>query len=349
MAGNAARSAETDDKDGAYGSMDDILRSIRDILGDDMAEPSSEPRFPAPAQTANHVDNARAAEPAEKPKRDTPLAFLQRRRDRNEHRGEPAPAPNAPRPTLEERLARHRQKAEAEREALRRLTDREVGGATSDAATGDRVTAAQEPDEAFFADDAPRPKLALPDLEPEVIDYTGTAKAPPAEAAEPPVGHVPESAFEPATVAAGSEMSTAAPAVDAEPVPSALAPAPATIAPLDEALAEPVDPLEAAIEELAAVEMEPVLRGTIDRSTRDDASGDTTTADRSVEVIAAPSRPADAAEELRALMAERPEAFSAALTDLMRPLVAEWLDDNLPSVVERVVREEIERVSRGPR
>ncbi len=33
--------------------------------------------------------------------------------------------------------------------------------------------------------------------------------------------------------------------------------------------------------------------------------------------------------------------------DLMRPMLKTWLDDNLPPLVERLVREEIERVSRG--
>jgi uncharacterized protein len=33
--------------------------------------------------------------------------------------------------------------------------------------------------------------------------------------------------------------------------------------------------------------------------------------------------------------------------EMLRPLLKSWLDDNLPSVVERMVRAEIERVSRG--
>jgi uncharacterized protein len=33
--------------------------------------------------------------------------------------------------------------------------------------------------------------------------------------------------------------------------------------------------------------------------------------------------------------------------DMMRPMLKSWLDDNLPGLVERVVRAEIERVSRG--
>ncbi len=35
--------------------------------------------------------------------------------------------------------------------------------------------------------------------------------------------------------------------------------------------------------------------------------------------------------------------------DMMRPMLKDWLDDNLPPLVERLVREEIHRVSRGRR
>ncbi|WKC24676.1 PopZ family protein [Rhizobium sp. SSA_523] len=35
--------------------------------------------------------------------------------------------------------------------------------------------------------------------------------------------------------------------------------------------------------------------------------------------------------------------------EMLKPMLREWLDDNLPTLVERMVREEIERVARGPR
>lgn len=35
--------------------------------------------------------------------------------------------------------------------------------------------------------------------------------------------------------------------------------------------------------------------------------------------------------------------------DMMRPMLKQWLDDNLPVIVERLVRAEIERVARGGR
>lgn len=41
------------------------------------------------------------------------------------------------------------------------------------------------------------------------------------------------------------------------------------------------------------------------------------------------------------------QAMESVARDLLRPMLKEWLDDNLPSLVERLVRAEIERVSRG--
>ena len=35
--------------------------------------------------------------------------------------------------------------------------------------------------------------------------------------------------------------------------------------------------------------------------------------------------------------------------DLLRPMLRTWLDDNLPVIVEKLVRNEIERVARGGR
>ena len=35
--------------------------------------------------------------------------------------------------------------------------------------------------------------------------------------------------------------------------------------------------------------------------------------------------------------------------EMLRPMLKSWLDDNLPGLVERIVKSEIERVSRGGR
>ena len=51
-------------------------------------------------------------------------------------------------------------------------------------------------------------------------------------------------------------------------------------------------------------------------------------------------------------IAHMPIAHSARtiedlVQDMLQPMLKNWLDDNLPSLVERLVRAEIERVSRG--
>jgi cell pole-organizing protein PopZ len=38
-----------------------------------------------------------------------------------------------------------------------------------------------------------------------------------------------------------------------------------------------------------------------------------------------------------------------AVREMLRPMLKQWLDDNLPVLVERLVRAEIERVARGGR
>lgn len=42
-------------------------------------------------------------------------------------------------------------------------------------------------------------------------------------------------------------------------------------------------------------------------------------------------------------------SFDEMAEEMLRPMLQQWLDDNLPTLVERLVREEIERVARGDR
>lgn len=84
-------------------------------------------------------------------------------------------------------------------------------------------------------------------------------------------------------------------------------------------------------------------------------------------IAAAPSPPGPAAD-VKLLSPEADQAVQSAFNqltsimmgseartledlvkDMMRPMLRDWLDDNLPPLVERLVREEIERVSRGRR
>ena len=48
-----------------------------------------------------------------------------------------------------------------------------------------------------------------------------------------------------------------------------------------------------------------------------------------------------------AFFASRQRNFDEMAEDMLRPMLQEWLDDNLPTMVERLVREEIERIAQG--
>ena len=62
-----------------------------------------------------------------------------------------------------------------------------------------------------------------------------------------------------------------------------------------------------------------------------------------------------AGRQVAAAFGELSEAFAARskktfddlAEQMLRPMLQEWLDNNLPILVERLVREEIERVARG--
>jgi cell pole-organizing protein PopZ len=49
------------------------------------------------------------------------------------------------------------------------------------------------------------------------------------------------------------------------------------------------------------------------------------------------------------ILSENARTLEDLVQEMMRPMLKDWLDDNLPGLVERMVRAEIERVSRGGR
>ncbi|MGL4812898.1 MAG: PopZ family protein [Beijerinckiaceae bacterium] len=49
------------------------------------------------------------------------------------------------------------------------------------------------------------------------------------------------------------------------------------------------------------------------------------------------------------ILAGSQRTLDDVVKDLLRPMLKVWLDDNLPTIVERLVRAEIERVARGGR
>ena len=54
-------------------------------------------------------------------------------------------------------------------------------------------------------------------------------------------------------------------------------------------------------------------------------------------------------QETSNLFAKMQRDYPDLVKEMLRPMLKDWLDDNLPTLVERLVREEIERVARGPR
>jgi hypothetical protein len=74
--------------------------------------------------------------------------------------------------------------------------------------------------------------------------------------------------------------------------------------------------------------------------------------------VAAPGRPLISASTVAAVdsafntlahtvIGQNARTLEDLVKEMLRPLLKSWLDDNLPGVVDRIVRAEIERVSRG--
>jgi cell pole-organizing protein PopZ len=49
------------------------------------------------------------------------------------------------------------------------------------------------------------------------------------------------------------------------------------------------------------------------------------------------------------ILGQNARTLDDLVEEMLRPMLKDWLDDNLPTIVERLVRAEIERVSRGPK
>ena len=47
------------------------------------------------------------------------------------------------------------------------------------------------------------------------------------------------------------------------------------------------------------------------------------------------------------MMSKNSRTIDELVQEMLRPMLKAWLDDNLPVIVERMVRQEIERVTRG--
>jgi cell pole-organizing protein PopZ len=139
--------------------------------------------------------------------------------------------------------------------------------------------------------------------------------------------------------------------------------------PMDKGLAEPAPPDILELTEAMAAEAEPVPE-----FRRIDASSDVVFSDEEEEPPASAPPPAEAllrhfsgepvASALlsetttravdsafntlaHTVLVQNARTLEDLVREMLRPMLKSWLDDNLPGLVERLVRAEIERVSRG--
>jgi uncharacterized protein len=94
-----------------------------------------------------------------------------------------------------------------------------------------------------------------------------------------------------------------------------------------------------------------------DETTPSEGPGDTARAMGAMEGASAPEGPllsphATAAVDTafhsltHTVLSQNPRTLEDLVRDMLKPMLKEWLDANLPDMVERLVRAEIERVSR---
>jgi cell pole-organizing protein PopZ len=136
---------------------------------------------------------------------------------------------------------------------------------------------------------------------------------PPRPVAPPPVQTAPVAVSPPAPAAAAETPSVEPPAAAAPAPPKVVWEKPAPVAESIETMTEPVEE----------------------------------------QPFASPETEAAVAASFNALSTsiamQSSEMIEGMMRDMLRPMLKSWLDDNLPSLVERLVRTEIQRVARGGR
>ena len=104
-----------------------------------------------------------------------------------------------------------------------------------------------------------------------------------------------------------------------------------------------VEMKSADVEPVAEVELEPVVEPKVATEISD------------VAVNSAPIVSEQSERKIAMAFSELNEAYQSvrrktladAAEDMLRPMLREWIDENLPQLVEKLVREEIERIARG--
>ena len=153
---------------------------------------------------------------------------------------------------------------------------------------------------------------------------------------------------EPAALVEATPKAEVQPARFADTAPAALAEtaaAPATAAPRMAAVAEPV--VQAEVADAPAVDVPKPAAMNVATFSRP-AVNEAPTAKPAILSERTERQVAAAFGELsEAFAARSKKTFDEMAEEMMRPMLQDWLDNNLPVLVERLVREEIERVARG--
>lgn len=176
---------------------------------------------------------------------------------------------------------------------------------------------------------APQPLAASridpPRLRPSQDPFTPPRAREPLSVIEPPVRAVPE----------GGVLGERVARLEAEPL--------RTRPVLRHMFEEPAEPR---LVEMASVEPAPVVGEKASRAEQQPASG-------AVEALLSPLTRASVTSAFDALTVsmsvQNTSMVEDAVRDMLRPMLKDWLDNNLPTIVERLVRTEIERVARGGR
>ena len=205
----------------------------------------------------------------------------------------------------------------------------------------------------IIADDDAKPAKGTamaPETAPPAKQPAAAAPAtPPAPSAKPAAPPAPKSATLPATPAAAANSQDEIDAMLAEldgppkatPKPTASPEAP-DVLDLTESMTSQVTPPPGPAPSFRTI----------------DANSDVVFASRPEPVPSVPDRGLISSETVKAVdsafntlahtvIGQNARTLEDLVREMLRPMLKSWLDDNLPGMVERIVRAEIERVSRG--
>ena len=300
-------------------SMEEILASIRRIIAEDQpVQPKAAAPAPAPAPAAS-----------------APLEFR------------PAPPARPASPTVAELDSA----VERLRRALEPIVEKSAQADAARAKEADSVVVKAEaaPKTEAISLTPPPPPVEQPKAEP----FAFAPAAPKVEvAAEPAKSAAPAVQIEPPA------MEAPAPPVEPEPVASRqFSPFPS----LEKAFPGSASVLQRVASDLPVETVRPVAQSASDALSRAEllsqprAPEPVELADvgDQVDPLLSPTADASVASSFQALattvLFQDKSMMEDMAREMLRPMLKQWLDDNLPVMVERLVRSEIERVARGGR